>query len=672
MALRRITAFAAGTAAVLSLSVAPAAAATSANPLACSPAVTALGYSDALDKAEHKGVEIGGLSSLAFDPRSRAWASTVDNHGGDPARIWFYANLSHPVVTRDPLVLRKPGGAPYDGTTADNEGLAVLPNGDYVVTSEVEPSIRIFGRDGVQKASLPVPARFAVTASGGQATSNATFEGLTALNSGRRLVVSMEGALSGDVSATGDDTLHRFLVYSVDPAGQWRLTKQVAYRTGPGMRVPEIAAYGEDSLVVEEAAFSTTAGNAVDLFTVRGLDGAADVSSVGNLSTAPARDVLPKRRLASLVNCPTLGATAGETQTNPLLDNFEGMVVTGGPGLAGIDLISDDNFGATQTTRVLAPRRPAAMTRPGEELLVGIDIGTTAVKVAAFTVDGRQAGAHTEAYPITRPRPGWAEQDPLDWWRGCVAGLRAVLAGVGAVRAIGIVSQVNSHLLVDDRLQPLTPAVIWQDLRAADLARELDARFTLEDKMRIWGGPVALDASFVGARAAWFSREQPENWARARWVLSPKDFIGAKLTGRVATDPLSGVRVAGAAGYLPEAVALVDGLAERLPEILEPEAQLGVAGAFGGAPVVVGTMDAFGVVFALAGTDLFDAPATTSERVARAPPRRRLRAGACRKPRSTNGPRRPRLASGPACTNSPPRGGNVTIPGPARRSRDAA
>lgn len=108
----------------------------------------------------------------------------------------------------------------------------------------------------------------------------------------------MEGALSGDVSATGDATLHRFLVYNVDKA--------------------------------------------------------PDVSNVANLSTAPAKDVVSKTLVANLVDCPTLGAPSKETQTNPLLDNYEGMDVTsGGPGFATISMISDDNFSATQFTRVL-------------------------------------------------------------------------------------------------------------------------------------------------------------------------------------------------------------------------------------------------------------------------------------------------------------------------------
>jgi hypothetical protein len=314
----------------------------------------ALGYSDALDKLDYHGTELGGLSSLAYDRRSRAWISAVDNHASDPSRIWFFRNLADPQVVRDPLVLRQPDGTPYTGLTADNEGLAVLPDGDYLVSSETEPSIRIFGRDGVQKASLPVPARFAVSPAG-QATSNATLEGLTISPSGHRIIAAREGALSGDVSAGGDASLHRFLVYDRDRHGTYRLSKQIAYRTDPGQRVPEVAAYSDTSFVVEEASFAPATGNAVSLFQVTGLDRARDVSTIGNLSDAPAADVVGKRLLADLVRCPSLGAAAKETQTNPLLDNFEGMAFTTPDlfGVAGLSLISDDNFSATQTTRVL-------------------------------------------------------------------------------------------------------------------------------------------------------------------------------------------------------------------------------------------------------------------------------------------------------------------------------
>ena len=322
----------------------------------CPPAALPLNFSDSLDKLSYDDVELGGLSSLAYDRRSAAWVSSVDNHGIDPARLWFFRNLTDPTVVRDPLVLRRPDGTARDGITSDNEGLAVLPDGDFLVSSETEPSIRIYGRNGIQQASLPIPARFAVagTTGQGQATFNATLEGLTISRDGREIVAAMEAALSGDVSPAGDATMHRFLVYRLDAHGSWILTKQIAYRTDPGNRVPEIAAYGRDSLLVEEAAYSTTAGNSVELYAVGNTDRAADVTDVDNLSLAPSGDVEGKQLVANLVSCPTLGATAKETQTNPLLDNYEGMAISsGGPGPALVSLISDDNFNANQTTRVL-------------------------------------------------------------------------------------------------------------------------------------------------------------------------------------------------------------------------------------------------------------------------------------------------------------------------------
>lgn len=321
----------------------------------CPPDARALSYSDALDKVTYDGATLGGLSSLAYDRRSHAWASTVDNHGTDPARIWFFRDLREPWVVRPPLVLRRPDGAPYDGTTSDDEGLAVLPDGDYLVSSETEPSIRIFGRDGIERSAVRVPTRFDVVPLG-QATANATLEGLSISPSGRRIVAAMEGALSGD----SDPMIHRFLVYGPRPGGRWHLIKQVEYRTETGQRVPEVALLDDDSMIVAEGSFDPATGNAVGLYIATGLDDAPDVSAIADLATRPAGLALHTELVADLVRCPTLGAPAKETQANPLLDNFEGMAIRRAPhrsrsgeDVVGVSLISDDNFSATQTTRVL-------------------------------------------------------------------------------------------------------------------------------------------------------------------------------------------------------------------------------------------------------------------------------------------------------------------------------
>jgi xylulokinase len=238
------------------------------------------------------------------------------------------------------------------------------------------------------------------------------------------------------------------------------------------------------------------------------------------------------------------------------------------------------------------------------ELIIGVDIGTTSVKVAAFTARGQLVRAHRTDMSVSRPRSGWAEQDPLAWWHGTVQGIKAVLSGMPEagvqVRSVGVVGQVNTHLFVDESLRPLAPAILWQDQRCRDIALEQDARFTVADKVAAWGRPVTLDASFAAARAAWFARNQPDKWSRTRWMLAPKDFVVAKLTGKIATDKLSVVRFAhrDGSGYLPEAVGLVAGMADRLPPIQEPTAHVGevtdTAVATGAAAVPAGTTDSVG------------------------------------------------------------------------------
>lgn len=317
-----------------------------------------LGWSDALDKTTAYGAAVGGLSDIAWDARSASYVSSVDNNKTDSSRLFFYRNLADPTPSRAPLVLRQPDGTAYTGQTADNEGLAVDAQGDFVVSSEVEPSIRIFGRDGVQKAQLPVPARFAV-APAGQATSNATLEGLTLSPDKRTMVASMEGTLSGDAPADGSPASYRrFLVYQLRH-GQWRLAEQLGYRVETGNRIAEVQEYAPGKLLVLEASWTADAGNQVQLFTAS-TRGAQDVSGIDNLSTRPDL-VLDKQLAVDVATCPSDGATALEAQANPLMDNFEGMTTR---RLFGheylVTLVSDDNYSAKQHTRVvnLAVRLP--------------------------------------------------------------------------------------------------------------------------------------------------------------------------------------------------------------------------------------------------------------------------------------------------------------------------
>jgi hypothetical protein len=316
-----------------------------------------VGYSDALDKAVFGGVEVGELSALAYDARRHAYVSVVDHATGELARLWFFKDAADPRVVGD-LVLSKADGTPYDATDFDGEGVAVLPNGNYLVSSELEPSVRIFDRHtGREVGSLAVPARFRV-APDGEATYNATLEGLSVSPDGRHVYAAMEGALSGDAPASGASAVRRILVYRAGRGGSYTLEKQIGYSVDPGNRISEVAAYGASGLLVLEASWTSGVGNTATVYGVPTAGKAPDVSGVTDLATTTAPGLLATKHLvADVTACPSLGATNPGAQANPLMDNYEGMLVLPEAARSGqtvsLSLISDDNGNTTQVTRLL-------------------------------------------------------------------------------------------------------------------------------------------------------------------------------------------------------------------------------------------------------------------------------------------------------------------------------
>jgi xylulokinase len=240
--------------------------------------------------------------------------------------------------------------------------------------------------------------------------------------------------------------------------------------------------------------------------------------------------------------------------------------------------------------------------------IIGIDIGTSAVKAVMLDTDGTRLVVHASPYPTTRPAPGWVEQDAGDWMAPVMAAL-SVFAGhprAGQVAAIGVTSQVNTHLFVDARLTPLRPAIVWQDTRAAAQGAALEGAITPEARIAALGAPIPLDASHALSRMAWVARHEPDIWARCAHVLLPKDHAIAHLTGAVGADPISAVGLAGPdLAYAGAILDLVPGAAGRLPPLQDPRDLAGrvtpaaLGGAFAGVPVVRGTMDAWASMFGI-------------------------------------------------------------------------
>ncbi|MER8028416.1 esterase-like activity of phytase family protein [Streptomyces bauhiniae] len=294
---------------------------------ACSPSVAIDSFSDALDKTTYDGTYVGNLSALAVDRDGRLAALS------DRSTL-FRLDVKGPTG-----VVTLPGDL-------DSEGLAIDRDGTRLISSETEPSIRRYSHEGKLLEQLPVPGALKV-APAGRATPNQTFEGLTLLPGGHTLLASMEYALAGDTPGT-----LRFQTWSRDH-GRFRLGAQYAYRTDdPGLGVPEVQATPDGRLLVLERGFEAGVGNTVRL----GLADprhATDTSRVEHLTGQPGVRPMSKTRLADLADCPTLGATARQPQPNPLLDNIEGMTVTGRSRESlKVLLVSDDNQNPAQTTRL--------------------------------------------------------------------------------------------------------------------------------------------------------------------------------------------------------------------------------------------------------------------------------------------------------------------------------
>ena len=242
------------------------------------------------------------------------------------------------------------------------------------------------------------------------------------------------------------------------------------------------------------------------------------------------------------------------------------------------------------------------------DLILSFDIGTTSVKAGVIGLDGQPLSLFAETYPTSRPASGVVEQDPADWTRRIEHAIAGVVAAGLAPRiaAIGLTSQVNTHLFLDAAGQPLMPAILWQDGRAAAEAAELDGAISTEQKLDWWGAPMPIDASHVLARMAWVARHRPEVWARTAAVVLPKDYCLACLTGELRTDPLSNIGMTDATGaYIPGVLALVPGASERmvpLAGVIEVMGQVRPGHALAGVPVVTATMDGWCALYGAGGS----------------------------------------------------------------------
>ncbi len=169
---------------------------------------------------------------------------------------------------------------------------------------------------------------------------------------------------------------------------------------------------------------------------------------------------------------------------------------------------------------------------------VGIDLGTSSVRVVALGEKGTVLAVEGHDYPIREPKQGFAEQSTDEWWEataGCLRRLQNldILKG-GRVRAVGLSGQMHGLVLLDRERKALRDAIIWPDSRTAGICREWAQTIGADRIGGITGLPLAT--GFLAPSLAWVKRNEPDLYARAAHAILPKDYIRYRLTGEIATD----------------------------------------------------------------------------------------------------------------------------------------
>jgi xylulokinase len=220
---------------------------------------------------------------------------------------------------------------------------------------------------------------------------------------------------------------------------------------------------------------------------------------------------------------------------------------------------------------------------------IGIDVGTTAVKAIFVGDDGEVLERREVAYPLSTPRPGWAEQDPEDWVRATEAALDAL--GADGVAGIGLSGQMHGLVALDSSGTVIRPAILWNDQRTGAQCAEIEERVGLDRLIALTGNRALT--GFTAPKLLWLRTHEPDAYARIARVMLPKDYVRLRLTGEVATDvsDASGTLLLDVAGrrWSDEVVQALGLDPAWLPPVLESPAETGRTR--DGIPVAAGAGD---------------------------------------------------------------------------------
>ncbi|HTA87832.1 MAG TPA: xylulokinase [Silvibacterium sp.] len=236
-------------------------------------------------------------------------------------------------------------------------------------------------------------------------------------------------------------------------------------------------------------------------------------------------------------------------------------------------------------------------------MLLGLDIGTGGTRAVLVDQRGKlTASAAVEHVAFRSTHPGWAEQDPEDWWRAAQSAIRSVIATAGAPRidAVGLTGQMHGAVMLDAAGEVLRPSLIWCDQRTDEECDWLHAEIGRDRLIELTANPAL--PNFTLTKLLWVRKHEPQIFARIAHVLCPKDYVRYRLTGTYAMDvqEASGTLLLDVAHRRwSSEVARITGIPESwLPELFESQevcakvsGGAGDVGLAAGTPVVAGAGD---------------------------------------------------------------------------------
>ena len=163
-------------------------------------------------------------------------------------------------------------------------------------------------------------------------------------------------------------------------------------------------------------------------------------------------------------------------------------------------------------------------------LYIGIDLGTSAVKLLLMDADGKIKKIASRTYDLSFPHPGWSEQNPADWYEQSIDGLKELLAECdkSRVAGIGFGGQMHGLVTLDERDEVIRPAILWNDGRTAE---ETDYLNQVIGKETLSGYTANIAfAGFTAPKILWMQKHEPDLWKRVKKIMLPKDYLAYRLS----------------------------------------------------------------------------------------------------------------------------------------------